>query len=121
MPCPDGKEKYRGGDNGRCSGGFVTRLPSAVNEVHTPGDLPARSLLLAETQSSATTMLGLAPIIIGTDTGSDVFIRALREEGVDVLFGHPGGAVLFLYDAIHRHAGRLPRGGRAPRTVCELE
>ncbi len=36
-------------------------------------------------------------------TGSDIFIRSLREEGVDVLFGHPGGAVLFLYDAIHRH------------------
>ncbi len=38
-----------------------------------------------------------------TSTGSDVFIRALREEGVEQIFGHPGGAVLFLYDAIHRH------------------
>ena len=36
-------------------------------------------------------------------TGSDIFIRALQEEGVDVIFGHPGGAVLFLYDAIARH------------------
>jgi len=36
-------------------------------------------------------------------TGSDILIHALREEGVDTLFGHPGGAVLFLYDAIHRH------------------
>ena len=38
-----------------------------------------------------------------TTTGSDLFIKALREEGVDVIFGHPGGAVLFLYDAIARH------------------
>ncbi len=37
------------------------------------------------------------------ETGSDVFIHSLREEGVEVLFGHPGGAVLFLYDALHRH------------------
>ena len=39
-------------------------------------------------------------------TGSDILIRALREEGVEVLFGHPGGAVLFLYDAIARHGFR---------------
>ncbi|MCH2170074.1 biosynthetic-type acetolactate synthase large subunit [Myxococcota bacterium] len=41
-----------------------------------------------------------------TSTGSDIFIRCLREEGVDLIFGHPGGAVLFLYDAIHRHGFR---------------
>jgi acetolactate synthase-1/2/3 large subunit len=35
-------------------------------------------------------------------TGSEILIHALREEGVDVVFGHPGGAVLFIYDAIHR-------------------
>ena len=39
-------------------------------------------------------------------TGSDILIRALREEGVEVLFGHPGGAVLFIYDAIARHGFR---------------
>ncbi len=38
-----------------------------------------------------------------SDTGSDILMRALREEGVEVAFGHPGGAVLFVYDAIHRH------------------
>jgi len=35
-------------------------------------------------------------------TGSEILIHALREEGVDVVFGHPGGAVLFIYDAIAR-------------------
>ncbi len=34
--------------------------------------------------------------------GADILIQALREEGVDVVFGHPGGAVLHIYDAIHR-------------------
>jgi len=38
--------------------------------------------------------------------GADIFIKALHEEGIDVLFGHPGGAVLHLYDAIHRHGFR---------------
>ncbi len=35
--------------------------------------------------------------------GSDILMKALREESVDVVFGHPGGAVLHIYDAIHRH------------------
>lgn len=39
-------------------------------------------------------------------TGADLLCAALREQGVDVLFGHPGGAILPFYDAIHRE-GRL--------------
>ncbi len=38
--------------------------------------------------------------------GSDVLMLALRAEGVEVAFGHPGGAVLHIYDAIHRHRFR---------------
>jgi acetolactate synthase-1/2/3 large subunit len=38
--------------------------------------------------------------------GSDILMKALREENVEVIFGHPGGAVLHIYDAIHRHRFR---------------
>jgi acetolactate synthase-1/2/3 large subunit len=41
-----------------------------------------------------------------TTTGSDILVHSLRQEGVDVVFGHPGGAVLFIYDAIYRHEFR---------------
>jgi acetolactate synthase-1/2/3 large subunit len=34
--------------------------------------------------------------------GAEILIHALREEGVDVAFGHPGGAVLHIYDAVYR-------------------
>ncbi len=34
--------------------------------------------------------------------GADILVRSLQEEGVDIVFGHPGGAVLEVYDAIHR-------------------
>ncbi len=34
--------------------------------------------------------------------GAEILLHALREEGVDVMFGHPGGAVLHIYDAIQR-------------------
>jgi acetolactate synthase I/II/III large subunit len=34
--------------------------------------------------------------------GADLFIQALKQEGVEVLFGYPGGAVLGIYDALYR-------------------
>ncbi len=33
-------------------------------------------------------------------SGSEVLLRALKEQGVEVIFGYPGGAVLPIYDAI---------------------
>ena len=35
-------------------------------------------------------------------TGADIVVRALAEQGVDVMFGYPGGAVLPIYDALHQ-------------------
>ncbi len=34
--------------------------------------------------------------------GAEVLLRALKDQGVDVIFGYPGGAVLPIYDAIFR-------------------
>ena len=33
-------------------------------------------------------------------SGGDMLIRALQDEGVDCVFGYPGGAVLHIYDAL---------------------
>ncbi|MSR15323.1 MAG: biosynthetic-type acetolactate synthase large subunit [Gammaproteobacteria bacterium] len=33
--------------------------------------------------------------------GADIFVRALIDEGVEILFGYPGGAVLHIYDALY--------------------
>ena len=35
--------------------------------------------------------------------GSEIICEALLREGVDVVFGHPGGAVLPLYDALYKY------------------
>jgi len=35
-------------------------------------------------------------------TGAEIFVRCLIAEGVEYLFGYPGGAVLNLYDALHQ-------------------
>src|SRR5512137_622717 len=37
-----------------------------------------------------------------TLTGAEIAIRCLQEEGVEFVFGYPGGAVLFIYDAIFK-------------------
>lgn len=34
-------------------------------------------------------------------TGAEILIRCLKEEGVEYVFGYPGGAVLHIYDAIY--------------------
>ncbi|CAE7594917.1 ilvI [Symbiodinium microadriaticum] len=36
----------------------------------------------------------------GTMTGADIVIKALKDQGVDTIFGYPGGAVLPIYDAL---------------------
>ena len=33
-------------------------------------------------------------------TGAEMVVRALKDQGVEVVFGYPGGAVLPIYDAI---------------------
>src|SRR3954465_9567518 len=35
-------------------------------------------------------------------TGAEIFVRCLQEEGVEYVFGYPGGAVLFLYDELFK-------------------
>jgi len=35
-------------------------------------------------------------------SGADILIRSLADEGVDVIFGYPGGAALHIYDALYR-------------------
>jgi acetolactate synthase-1/2/3 large subunit len=35
-------------------------------------------------------------------TGAEIFVRSLKEEGVEYIFGYPGGAVLHIYDALYR-------------------
>lgn len=34
-------------------------------------------------------------------TGAEIFVRSLEAEGVDIIFGYPGGAVLHIYDALY--------------------
>ena len=35
-------------------------------------------------------------------TGAEIVVRCLQEEGVDCIFGYPGGAVLYIYDELFK-------------------
>ena len=39
--------------------------------------------------------------------GSDVLVECLLEQGVDTVFGYPGGAVLNIYDALYKYRDRI--------------
>ena len=40
-------------------------------------------------------------------TGSQILIECLKEQGVDTIFGYPGGAVLNIYDELYRHQDEI--------------
>jgi acetolactate synthase-1/2/3 large subunit len=39
---------------------------------------------------------------MGPITGAEIVVRCLQEEGVEYVFGYPGGAVLFIYDELFK-------------------
>jgi len=39
--------------------------------------------------------------------GSQIFVEVLVEQGVDTIFGYPGGAVLNLYDELYKNSDRI--------------
>ncbi|MBS5934131.1 MAG: biosynthetic-type acetolactate synthase large subunit [Clostridiales bacterium] len=40
-------------------------------------------------------------------TGSEILVECLKEQGVDTIFGYPGGAVLNIYDALYKHQDEI--------------
>jgi len=40
-------------------------------------------------------------------SGSEILIQCLKEQSVDKVFGYPGGAVLYIYDALYRHRDEI--------------
>ena len=39
--------------------------------------------------------------------GSEIVVECLKEQGVDTVFGYPGGAILNIYDALYQHSGEI--------------
>ena len=39
--------------------------------------------------------------------GSEILVECLKEQGVDTIFGYPGGSVLNIYDALYKHQSEI--------------
>ena len=40
-------------------------------------------------------------------TGAEIIAECLLEQGVDTVFGYPGGAVLNIYDALYKYSDKI--------------
>ena len=40
-------------------------------------------------------------------TGAQIVVECLKEQGVDTVFGYPGGTILNVYDALYQHSGEI--------------
>lgn len=40
-------------------------------------------------------------------TGAEIVIECLKEQGVDTVFGYPGGTILNVYDALYKHSSEI--------------
>ena len=40
-------------------------------------------------------------------TGADIVIECMLEQGVDTVFGYPGGSILNIYDSLYRYSDRI--------------
>ena len=40
-------------------------------------------------------------------TGSEIVVECLKEQGVDTVFGYPGGTILNVYDALYKHSDEI--------------
>ncbi len=40
-------------------------------------------------------------------TGAEIVVECLKEQGVDTVFGYPGGTILNIYDALYKHSDEI--------------
>ena len=68
-------------------------------------------------------------------TGAEIVVECLKEQGVDTVFGYPGGTILNVYDALYKHSDEIrhvltsheqgylniprTRGSSCGRRLCE--
>lgn len=59
-------------------------------------------------------------------TGAEIVVECLKEQGVDTVFGYPGGTILNVYDALYQHSNEInhiltshEQGPRMRRTVMQ--
>ena len=50
-------------------------------------------------------------------TGAKILMECLLEQGVDTVFGYPGGTILNVYDELYKYEGKIKHILTALKTV----
>ena len=50
---------------------------------------------------------GVLFLLSGILSGAEIVVECLKEQGVDTVFGYPGGAILNIYDALYQHQDEI--------------
>src|SRR5262249_36442621 len=85
------------------------RWPSRGERSRSVSDGRNKSAVMISTQQSSKTEIAgdASPAPARCPRGAEILIEALVREGVDSIFGYPGGAVLHIYDELWRSRDRL--------------
>ena len=65
-------------------------------------EMSAADVKRAATVDGRASLLSSPPAPAGEPNGSEILVRCLQAEGVKFLWGYPGGAVLYIYDALYK-------------------
>ena len=50
--------------------------------------------------------------------GSQIVLETLKEQGVDTIFGYPGGTILNIFDELYKYGDTFNHRSRARRRTC---
>ena len=65
-------------------------------------EMSAADVKRAATVDGRASLLSSPPAAAAEPNGSEILVRCLQAEGVKFLWGYPGGAVLYIYDALYK-------------------
>ena len=51
-------------------------------------------------------------------SGSEAVIKCLLEEGVDIIYGYPGGAIMPVYDELYKYQDKIQHVLTSRRRPC---
>ena len=65
-------------------------------------DMSAAEVKRAASSTGSAPSLSHTPSPVAELNGSEILVRCLQAENVKYMWGYPGGAVLYIYDALYK-------------------
>ena len=96
--------------------GWFRRPPRAVRPTVHELTTATGDKYVAREMETATRAKDTSAPPVRTVSGSEAVVLSLIDQGVEVIFGYPGGAIMPVYDALYEHDHELPSHPGPART-----